>query len=167
MKEVNEKLRKCMEDVTDIGIPISKRIYPEVKIMKSLSYAGRCVYSSRTHMYRIEIADYILEDEELTRNVLYHELIHTCPGGNGHGYAFKEYMHKINKLLNADVQVRLDVNDLQTIDLNAIKIQKAKYAIVCKNCGVIDYRMRKSDVIKNPHRYHCCKCGAKIHVKTL
>ena len=172
---IDQFFKNCIQDLEKIGIPISKNINPHVKVTKAFSYAGKC--SSRPKRYtkdgkvyyrrvfQISIADYIFEDEELTKNVIYHELLHTCPGCQNHGDNFKILMHEVNDLLHANIKILLDKDDYKNTSREEKYKERAKYEVCCENCGTLKYLQRKTAVVKDAEHYHCTRCKGRIYIK--
>lgn len=164
MQDVNAMLQKCIEDLRRIEIPISDSIDPNVTLKDVTGFAGSC---SRRKPHHISISEHIVHDEKTLKDILYHELIHTCPDCMNHGKLFKHYMRIVNQQLGAHVVTRLDEATTQKCGLLDAKIQKAKYRVYCPNCGTLCYRERKSGVIKNPKRFNCMTCHSPVKVEVL
>ena len=115
--------------------------------------------------FRIEICEAMLDaGEQEIKNVLAHELLHTCPGCYNHGMRWKAYAAKINNMYGYNIT--------STTTYEKIGLQKPekkvnyKYKIECTKCGKIFYRQRKSKLTDNPARYRCT-CGGKLKITEL
>ena len=160
---INQFLQDCINDLLTIGIPVSKEIDPDVRIKKVTSYAGRC---SGRKPHVITLSEYVLGNEDVLKDVVYHELIHTCPGCQNHGWKFKEYAYKINQIYQTNISTRMDVETFERIGMRDAYIRDAKYKISCPGCGQTIYRKRASELTKHPEHYRCGRCHGKLEVTT-
>lgn len=64
-----------------------------------------------------------------------------------------------------NLQETIDVitTDGKNLKLDKLRMEECRYVIKCCKCGNIIYRMRKSNVVKNPQNYRC-RCGGKLEV---
>lgn len=104
--------------------------------------------------------------EQLLDTVL-HELAHyfvTADTGknNGHNSKWEQYAEALG--CSTEPCARLNKEELKHVS-----IEKYKYKIVCATCGeAVEYRKRKSDLVKNSHLYTTSCCGgSKIKVIKL
>ena len=87
MNQVDTILSECITLLTELGVPISGSISPDIQLNDAQSGLGMCwIQGSREGMngydYYIEIPrKALLFAEESVRNILIHELLHTVPGG--------------------------------------------------------------------------------------
>jgi predicted SprT family Zn-dependent metalloprotease len=108
--------------------------------------------------FRIEISSFVLSyPENEIKDIIAHELIHTCYGCLNHGKKFKMYCNKINAF-------GYNVTTTYKGENYVNEEQFAKYKIVCEECNLVIYRMKLSPLIKNIERYRCGKCGGKLKV---
>lgn len=98
-------------------------------------------------------------------SVICHEVIHTFPDCWDHKATFKT-IGKYLKYAGFDVQITRTYTDAVYSNYElAHSRQKEtyKYKAVCEGCGQILWRKRSNaDVIKNPQRWKCGKCGGKF-----
>lgn len=154
----SEKLKtlffEVMTDMDKVHIPYSKnfQIRPNFRAVRR---RGACK-KEKGH-FVIELSyDCLNGPENEIKDVIAHELIHTCEGCFNHGAQFKKYMQIINTLgYNVSVTYKGDADELE---------KYAKYKIVCRDCGTATYRMRTSNLVKYPSKYKCAKCGGKLDV---
>lgn len=174
-------LEEVLSDFKELGIPVSERILTEIKInTRAKSRFGSCrkvwkasggVWVTRPvsilqkPYFQIEICEAMLDaDEQEIKNVLAHELLHTCYGCYNHGKRWKAYAEKINNMYGYNIT--------STTTYDKIGLEKPekkvtyRYRIECRKCGKIFYRQRKSKLIENPGRYRCT-CGGKLKVTGL
>lgn len=116
----------------------------------------------------IEFSNAILSigGEQLLDTML-HELAHyfvteDTGKNNGHNSRWEQYAEALG--CSTEPCARLNKEELKHVS-----IEKYKYKIVCATCGeVVEYRKRKSDLIKNSHLYTTSCCGgSKIKVIKL
>jgi len=116
--------------------------------------------------YEIEISEVCsdLSDFEL-RNIVMHELVHTCPGCMNHCKQWKELIRKINAAFGYNITTTADYKRLGLDDAVAKPIYN--YKVTCVNCGQSLYRMKRSKLISNPGLYRCSHCGGRLEVKKI
>lgn len=116
--------------------------------------------------FDIEISSRLLDDnveDKAVKNVIAHELLHTVHGCFAHRGKWKEIANYINSSLpDYNIKTTDSLEDYGIITENK---EKAKYIIVCKDCGFEIERLIKSNVVKYPERYRCAKCRGKLTVK--
>ena len=82
--ELDGLMARLRRELISIGIPVSNRLEPEVRInTRARRRLGCCYYQSGR--YWIEVSQAVLEDEDLLKQTLVHELLHTCPKCRDHG----------------------------------------------------------------------------------
>lgn len=107
--------------------------------------------SSISDAYEIEVCSWVLESLELTeiRDIMAHEILHTCDGAFSHGPEWKRLASILNKQLGYDIQ--------RTKKTSAFP--EKKYKVVCQNCGYVIQRNRRSKVVKHPELFLCPACS--------
>lgn len=93
------------------------------------------------------------------KNTLAHELCRTLPGCMNHGREFHEKAKLINQLMGYVIDTKADVDSSEYFRKY---LPDANYKTVCSNCGQEVLKAHLCDEIKNPGRYRCGKCGAKV-----
>ncbi len=169
---LKEVLSQCME----LKIPVSDRIIPEPvinrraksrfgscrKVWKDSSgkYIRRPESSLQQHYFQIEICEPVLDaDEKDIKNILAHELLHTCYGCYNHGKRWKAYAAKMNEVYGYNITA---TSTYEKMGLDSPEKNEAyKYKIECRKCGKMFYRRKKSKLIKDIKRYRC-QCGGKL-----
>ncbi|MDY4813860.1 MAG: SprT-like domain-containing protein [Ruminococcus sp.] len=109
----------------------------------------------------IEISEFVLDypvDE--IKNVVAHEIIHTCYGCFNHQKRFKTYGEKL-KALGYKVTTTYKGEEKTPAELDA------RYMAVCQGCGEVIYRIRRSPLITHPQKYRCAKCRGKFKVYSI
>ena len=107
---INRMLAECIELMKELGVPISNSICPEVILVGTHSYYGRC--SSKDSLkrytefdYYIEISGHTLQNTEKSlRNTLIHELIHTVPDGLCHTGEWKKWAKYVSEKTGYNIQ---------------------------------------------------------------
>ena len=107
---INRMLAECIELMKELGVPISNSICPEVILVGTHSYYGRC--SSKDSLkrytefdYYIEISGHTLQNTEKSlRNTLIHELIHTVPDGMCHTGEWKKWAKYVSEKTGYNIQ---------------------------------------------------------------
>lgn len=122
---------------------------------------GRCHWDG--YEYDIMLNPNMLNFEQdgirTIKNTLAHELCHTLPGCMNHGREFHAKAKLINQLMGYIIDTKADVDSSAYFRKY---LPDANYKTVCDNCGQEVLKAHLCDEIKNPGRYRCGKCGAKI-----
>lgn len=167
MKDLWKLFCECKMEMESIGMDISMNI-SGIAVNKRLSRAlGRCM--KKGFSYRIEINDCMLADEvevNATKNVIMHELLHTCPGCFNHGGEWKYRASIVNRKLGYHVNRTEDCEALEAVGV-VIKKKSAKYALVCNECGHKYERQRWSNALANPSRFRCGICHGSLKTISL
>ena len=66
----------------------------------------------------------------------------------------REYGYAISRVASADRFIWKEKRD-------------CRYKLICRNCGNVSYRIRKSKVVSRPENYRCSRCGGRIRVVDL
>ena len=164
---LNNLLKIVKEEASQCNIPYSKNIAENVYINKRAKKRfGACKLTKKGHkkIFTIEVSEFTLCGSDKTiKGIIAHELLHTCHGCMNHGDKWKRYADILNRNFGYNIKrvSTWEENNLPTERERAVT--KPKYAIKCSKCGNIVYRMRASNVIKNPEKYRC-KCGGKLEI---
>lgn len=165
MKEFEKRLKIIAEEekskLKETGIKTGH--ISEIKVNKRLKRRlGQCIKKSSGE-YEIQIAEYLENStENLIREVVMHELIHTCRGCMNHGKKWKIYAEIMNREYGYNI-TRVYKEDKE----DSLPERKYKYLIKCTSCGNTGYRVKRSKVIDNPKNYKCSRCGGKIVVEEI
>ena len=107
---INRMLAECIELMKELGVPISDSICPEVILVGTHSYYGRCNSKDSLKRYTefdyyIEISGHTLQNTEKSlRNTLIHELIHTVPDGMCHTGEWKKWAKYVSEKTGYNIQ---------------------------------------------------------------
>jgi predicted SprT family Zn-dependent metalloprotease len=123
----------------------------------------RKISTSGASGFELEISTLLREKEDrVIKEILLHELLHTCRGCLNHGAKWKAGAELMNQTYGYHITTTANYDALQ---LEEPEKQPYRYIICCQHCGNIGYRMRKSKVIKTPKNYRCAKCGGPLKVE--
>ncbi len=154
--ELDGLMARLRRELISIGIPVSNRLEPEVRInTRARRWLGCCYYQSGR--YWIEVSQAVLEDEDLLKQTLVHELLHTCPKCRDHGPKWKAYAQTVNEKLG----YRIERTVKTETPAGSLRHEEIKYILECQSCGAQIKRMRMSKAVKSPWRYRC-PCGGKL-----
>jgi len=157
--QLNSLLACVVEQAKQAGIPVSTRICPTVSVNRRAKTRFGCC-RTRNGVHTIEIAAALLEaDERVVRQVLAHEVLHTCPGCANHGTLWKGYATRMNDLCGYDI-CRTDSHQ----QLGLSDDRPVRWLVVCRSCGKELPRMKRSALVEHPERYRC-RCGGTLYVK--
>lgn len=147
------------EQCKALKIPISKNINPEIAINKrAKSRFGACKKTDKG--YLIEVSESILGlDVDRIKNVLAHEILHTCPGCYNHGKRWKAYASKLNVAYGYNIKTTTSYEEMG-LHKPEKRIQY-KYKIQCQKCGKTFYRQKRSKLITHIQNYRCT-CGGQL-----
>lgn len=155
-KELDQELAALWKELRGLGVPVSKKLDPHVRInTRAKRRLGCCVYSPG--QCAVEVSARILEDPELLRLTLVHELLHTCPGCRNHGPQWKSWARIAGQALGLDVQRTVPLEDSP----GPLRQESVKYVLQCQSCGALIPRKRMSKAVKAPWRYRC-SCGGRL-----
>ncbi len=147
-----------------IPVPVTK-IDRTLKLSRSSTRLGTC--RKEKGIYRISISEYILEDEETVRNTLAHELVHTCRGCMNHGVTFQRIGQLVEKTFGIEVNRTATREESERSGIREAYENKARYRIICRRCGAVFYRQKRSKLVTHPGNYRCGKCGGILRVEEV
>lgn len=154
--ELDGLMAELRGELKALGIPVSDRLLPEVRInTRARRRLGCCFYQSGR--YWIEVSQAVLDDEALLRQTLVHELLHTCPKCRDHGPRWKAYAQTVNEMLGYSIERTVRTENAP----GPLRHEEVKYILECQSCGAQIKRMRMSKAVKCPWRYRC-QCGGKL-----
>lgn len=166
MKNLFELFQQCMYEVEAAGIKPGHIV--DIKInSRATNRWGQCQKRGRNYYLNFNA---LLFDESTSekgvKETIIHEILHTCEGCMNHGREWnrlgaimeRKYGYDISRTATAE-----DVGVDQTV-YEAYRTSKAKYKIVCDDCGETTYRNRASNVTKYISQYRCAKCHGSLRV---
>lgn len=165
-----EKLEDAINEGKEIlsGLGIKVGNITEIKVNdRALTRFGQCAIVYRTsdwnlQKFRIEVSSRLLEENvkhESLMTVVLHELCHSAPDGMNHGGRWKHYAWIVNNSTPYHISRTTSSKELGIDD---VYVKKAKYAIVCRDCGLASYYQQETKAIRRlinyPTYYRCSKC---------
>ncbi len=156
MSDVNSLLKQVIKEARNIKIPVSRAINPTVSINSRVKRRfGSC--KSNAFGHTVEIAERVVSSGEFAiKEILAHEILHTCFGCKNHGERWKRYAARMNEVYGYNIS--------RTTSCEALGIEddaKPRYILACEKCGVEFKRIKKTRFVEHPEHYHC-SCGGKI-----
>lgn len=153
---MDEVIRQCVA----LKIPISSHIDPNIIINKRARSRFAACRKKGNSFYTIEVGEALMKaDEYSVKNILAHELLHTCYGCYNHGKRWKSYADKMNKTYGYRITT---TTTYEALGLETPQREKTiRYIIVCQSCGHQFYRQKKSKLVTETSNYRC-KCGGKL-----
>ena len=165
-KEIESCLTQVIEDCKALKIPVSERIDPNITVNKRAQ--SRFASCKRNKAYReekfiIEVTTALLAAEEkVIKEILAHEVLHTCPGCYNHGPKWKSFADKVNRHYGYRIKT---TSSYEELGLQKPEVKRSvKYIITCQKCGNQLFRQKKSKLVTHTNSYRC-KCGGKLICK--
>lgn len=158
-QEIDQYLLHIIQEFKAIGFPV-----PEEKIDKTVGYSstttkfGMC--KKRNGRFTIYLSRYALNNTEIVKDTLVHEVIHTLPGADNHGADFKQYASIVNKKLGYHIKCRGSREEAAASGLEQARRERFKYKLVCQKCGSQILRQRRTKLVQHPEHYRCVCGGA-------
>jgi predicted SprT family Zn-dependent metalloprotease len=157
-QELNQLLQETIGQLRAVGIPISRKIHPQVEVnTRAQRRLGCC--TRRQGQYFIQVSARILETPQLLRQTLLHELLHTCYGCLNHGKRWKQYAQKVGEALGVEITRTAAMEG----PVDPLRQEEVKYLLRCQSCGRVIPRKRRSKAVDHPERYRC-PCGGKLEL---
>lgn len=158
-KNLDQLLAQVIAQARSLSIPVSRRIDPHVAVnTRARTRFGCC--RSRLGRHTIEVSSVLLNAEEhAVRQVLAHEILHTCPGCTNHGVKWQHWAALMSRQFGYDIR-RTDSH--QALGLEDTR--PVRYVVVCRQCGSRTNRMKRSPLVVHPERYRC-KCGGSLYIE--
>jgi len=162
--KLNEILKEVIKEAQELKIPVPDTISERIIInSRPRKRYGCCRKKGRE--FSIEISEFVLGCEESkVKQIVAHEVLHTCEGCYDHGEKWKLYADAMNKAYGYNIR---RVSSLEELGLSPKEEgkgdTKVRYIIKCRKCGKEYPRQRASRVTQNIKQYRC-RCGGKLQV---
>ncbi len=154
--ELDQRMDQLACQLRELGLEISPRLDPHVRInTRAKRRLGCCWFSLGGCV--VEVSSRVLEDPELLRLTLVHELLHTCPGCQDHGPRWKACAQLASRALGLELRRTVQVENPP----GPLRREEVKYVLECESCGAVIQRKRLSKAVKAPWRYRC-SCGGRL-----
>ena len=165
--EFESLLLEVKRELLKFKIPVSNDIDPCINYVTTFSTLGMCERNSNPlYKYNLTFSELIFYFPINTiKDIIAHELIHSCPNCFDHRNTFKMYANTVNRLGGYNVYRCLSREDTLPYLPKHIQEkykQEPKYFVKCNKCGDVVYRFKKSNLIQHPEQYRCCICGGKF-----
>lgn len=158
-KNLDQLLAQVIAQARSLSIPVSHRIDPHVEVnTRAQTRFGCC--RSRLGRHTIEVSSVLLDaEEQAIRQVLAHEILHTCPGCADHGPRWQRWAAMMSRQFGYRIRRTTSHAALGIEDTRPVR-----YIVVCSRCGSRTPRMKRSELVEHPERYRC-KCGGRLHIE--
>jgi predicted SprT family Zn-dependent metalloprotease len=158
LKSLDNLLMTVISEAKALNIPVSDKIDSKVAVnSRAVRRFGCCIV--KDNKFYIEISSKLLDaPEQMRKQTLAHEILHTCPGCKNHGNRWKQYAQKMNSAYGYNIS-RATTHEQLGIDDTV----SYRYLLKCQNCGAEIKRMRRSKLTDHPELYRC-KCGGKLNL---
>lgn len=152
-------LAEVIGQAVSLGIPVSNGISREVAVnSRAKTRFGRCIHSPLGGCV-IEISQRVISaGESAAKEILAHEVLHSCRGCRNHGKLWKKYAEMMNSAFGYHIKRTSSCEELGIAD--DIKAP-APYEVTCQSCGAKIERIKKSPLITHTERYRC-RCGGRL-----
>lgn len=166
-ERINAIAGEALKELHKAGIFPSKNIKEIKENKRAKKRLGCCkkVMVNQSEEYSIEIST-VLEQEtdQMIKEIIIHELLHTCKGCFNHGKEWKRKAAEVNRMYGYKIKTYAEPKQQ---DIENKTEPGYKYIIECKGCGTIGYRKKKSKLIQNPQLYRCGKCGGRLCITEI
>lgn len=153
-------LSQVLEQARSLGIPVSGRIDPHVKINNRAVTRFGCCIRQKDGIFVIELTGRLLDAaDQACLQTLAHEVLHTCPGCRDHGALWRSYAGRMNAAFGYAISRTGTCGELGVPDT-----RKIRHLVVCARCGREFPRTKASPLVLHPERYRC-KCGGTLICK--
>ena len=160
MDRFDTLLARVLEQARSLGIPVSGRIDPHVKINRRAVTRFGCCTRRKDGGFTIELTHRLLEGtDRACLQTLAHEVLHTCPGCRNHGSLWRNYAGRMNAAYGYAISRTGTCGELGVPDLRPVR-----HLVVCTRCGQEFPRTKASPLVLHPERYRC-KCGGALLCK--
>jgi len=153
---------ECKNELESIGLQLPTINY--VLNTRAKKRMGQCRSKIKNVYYEIELSknymDIYAKQNNFSeiKNTIIHEMLHTLPNCMNHGNQWQSYANTVNRKLG------YKISRLASVD-NEVKqemVQKAKYHVICNECGQIYYHNRKTKYFDVLDRCSCHKCKGSL-----
>jgi predicted SprT family Zn-dependent metalloprotease len=135
MYDLNECLQECMLELDNLDIKYGniEKIYTNSKFSTTLGY---CKKTNDSNTFVIEIAPHLLNeslDKNVLKEIIIHELLHSCKNSYNHGKNWQELANKVNNAYpQYNIHSSIHIEEFDKYYVN----KKFKYILVCNKCGI-------------------------------
>ena len=165
-QELNNLLQDVIAECKAIKLPVSNYIEPEVLInRRAKKRFGACKKTAKGFV--IELSSFMLDaNPAYIKNILAHEVLHTCRDCQNHGKKWKIAAQNMNATYGYHITTTSTYEKMGLEKPQEDQQKKYNYMIQCQRCGMTIYRQRKSKLITHTSHYRC-KCGGKLNCHAI
>ena len=157
-KNLDILLVQVISQARSLSIPAGRKIDHHVVVNTRARTRFGCCRKAEGR-YVIELSSSLLNaDEQAVRQVLAHEVLHTCPGCADHGPRWQHWAALMNRTFSYDIRRTHMPQALGLEDTRPVR-----WLVVCQSCGKAIPRMKRSPLVEHPERYRC-QCGGHLVV---
>lgn len=168
-ENINRLLQEVISEARKLSIPLEE-ILPEVKINPRARRRFGCCRCERGSggriCFTIELSKKVLAcKEEKIKEILAHEILHTCPDCQNHGKKWKIYAGMMNQAYHYEIRTTTTDRAMGLPENQETeKRETVRYFLQCQGCGAVLVRKRACPLTHCPERYRCAKCGGKLKI---
>lgn len=165
MKGLTALFEECKKELDAIGIKYGNISTVEINTRAKKRW-GLCKKLS-DGTYKISISDRALKDDVddiKTKEIIIHEILHSCPDCLNHGPEWKSLAYKVKQAYGYNIQRLLKAEEYNA---EAYKKPPAKFKLTCKSCGRSFTYCKTTKVVKNFRRYRCSACYGELSLERL
>ena len=158
MDYLNTIGEQCKAELRTIQIPFDENSF-FVSVNKG-RFWGRCQYTIKGH--KIEISDLIINPskEAQLKEVIIHELLHSCYDSKNHTRNWLMYATEVNNKLGYHIQKYHSCSEMGVSQSDYDR--DIKYILRCSRCSYTIKRQRFSKAISKNINGKCELCGGKL-----
>lgn len=108
MTDLNNILHEVIEDALSIGFPVSDALDRKIHIDRNrYDRVGACYRYSYPERYEIHISEAAIKSKKIEiKNIIAHEVLHSCFLSMDHGYFWSMYCDLMNSKLKYNIQLK-------------------------------------------------------------
>ena len=168
MRDLQEVFQNCIMLMDEIGMDYG--MITEVKVNKRAKnrwgqcrhkFVGTDAYGNPKYVNSINISEILLDERvplEALQNTIIHEILHTCPGCDNHGYEWKRRAMKVRKELGYNIKTCDSSKDKGVSNEVTREYVKPKYIVRCTKCGREVNKQRMCGIVQHPSLWRCGVC---------
>lgn len=166
-ERINRLAKDAKDELAAVGIDVSAQITCIKENRRAKKRLGCCKKDRNTlkENFTIEISTVLDgESDQVVKEIIIHELLHTCKDCFNHGKKWKRLAALVNSAYEYHIKTYAD---REILNIEEKAEGKLRYEIRCTQCRHVGYRYKRSKMIVNPHLYRCAKCGGAIQVRKI
>jgi predicted SprT family Zn-dependent metalloprotease len=160
MHDYSKAVNECLQELDSLNVPYG-RICKFIVNYRATSRLGSC--KSSPAGFIIEVSHRLFEDcvpFKSLKEVIIHEVVHTCRDCQNHGVRWKSYIAYINAQYGYNIQRTAILEEMQIPEIKRESV--VKHCFVCLGCGQAVERKRDSAFTRNYANYRCGYCGGSF-----